>query len=353
MAPSRVNADRKQKSLLKHKTLEQHFQQTEGHRTNSQAKARPDASMNKQDACKENMATTGGTTLSSSKAIGGKEVNHNKTPITLPTQVTTKKARDPSYNITLPAGAINIGGEEETNDMELEGGDTSPLRGLSLNEKFLERGPRGQPLVLEGLQFVATGDFPEIADGSGPQLGPISHYCMGNNALKRLVTSHRGRYISSVTKQTNFLIIGRKPNKKQIEKARGAKTKLITISTLEGIINGMVSSEEAAYKEAPDTRNFFHRHNPPPIHRETDLPEEEEEAAAAKVTLSGIRLKKRKEATTPEGTPDCINLIAGTELIRKRRTLDTSRLRKKTSKYVSMVHATLRIPHGDIKDLVM
>ncbi len=59
--------------------------------------------------------------------------------------------------------------------------------------------------------------------------------------------------------------------------------------------------------------------------------EEEEEAAAAKVTFSGVRLKKRKEATTPEGTPDRTNLIAGTELIGKRRTLDASRLRKKTS----------------------
>jgi hypothetical protein len=94
---------------------------------------------------------TGGTTLLSSKAIGGKEANHNKTPMTLPTRATTEKARDPLYDTTLPAGAINIVGEEETNNMKLKGGDTSPLRGLSLNEKFLERGPRDQPLVLEGL----------------------------------------------------------------------------------------------------------------------------------------------------------------------------------------------------------
>jgi hypothetical protein len=77
MAPSRVNVEEKQKSLSKHKMLEQHFQQIEGHWTNSQAKARPDASINKQDACKEKTAMTGGTTLLSSKAIGGKEANHN------------------------------------------------------------------------------------------------------------------------------------------------------------------------------------------------------------------------------------------------------------------------------------
>ncbi len=73
------------------------------------------------------------------RLIGGKEANHNKTPMTLPTRATPEKARDPSYNIMLTAGAINIGEEEETNDMELEGGDTNPLRGLSLNEKFLEK----------------------------------------------------------------------------------------------------------------------------------------------------------------------------------------------------------------------
>jgi hypothetical protein len=292
MSPSRVNAKGREKSTSKHKILEQHFQQTEGRRTNSKAKARPDASMNKQDARKENTATSGGTALSSSKTIGGKEANHNKTLVTLPTWATTEEARDPSYSIMLPAGTINIGGEEETNDMELEGGDTSPLRGLCLNEKFQERGSRGQPLALEGLQLVATGDFPEITDRSGPQLGPTSHYYMGNNALKHLVTSHGGEYISSVTKQTGFLIVGSKPNKRQIEKAQGTRTKLVTISTLEGIINGTVSPKEAAYEEAPDMRDYSQGHNPPSIHPETHFPEAEEEAAAAKVTFSGVRLKK-------------------------------------------------------------
>jgi hypothetical protein len=69
---------------------------------------------------------------------------------------------------------------------------------------------------------------------------------MGNNALKHLVTSHGGKYISSVTKQIDFLIVCSKPNKKQIEKARGTKAKLITILTLEGMINGMVSPKGAS-----------------------------------------------------------------------------------------------------------
>ena len=151
--------------MLKHKMLEQHFQQMEGCRANSQAKARTDTSMNKQDVHKENTATPGGTTLSNIMAIGGKEANHKKTPETSPKWATTEEARNPSYTTTPHAGTTNKGGEDETNNMEFEEGETSPLRGLHLNKKFQERGSHGQPLALEGLQLVATGDFPEIVGG--------------------------------------------------------------------------------------------------------------------------------------------------------------------------------------------
>jgi hypothetical protein len=119
------------------------------------------------------------------------------------------------------------------------------------------------------------------------------------------------------------------------------------------MINKTVNPKRAAYKDAPDTRAYSQGHNPPTIHHETDIPDAEEEAAAAKVTFSGIRLKKRKETTTPEGTPEHTNLVAGTELIRKRGILDTSHLGKKMSKYVSVVRATFRVPRGNVKELVM
>jgi hypothetical protein len=75
--------------------------------------------------------------------------------------------------------------------------------------------------------------------------------------------------------------------------------------------------------------------------------------AAAKVTFSGIGLRKCKEAATPEGAPERANLVAGSELIGQRRVLDTSKLSKKMCRYASMVHATLWIPQGDVKDLIM
>jgi hypothetical protein len=144
------------------------------------------------------MATPGGTTLSSINAIRGKEANHKKTPETSPKRATTEEARNSSYTTMPHAGTTNKGRKDETNDMEFKEGETSPLRGLGLNKKFQERGSYGQPLALEGLQLVATGNFPENAGRSELQLGPTSHLYMGNNALKRLITSHGGKYISSI-----------------------------------------------------------------------------------------------------------------------------------------------------------
>jgi hypothetical protein len=173
---------------------------------------------------------------------------------------------------------------------------------------------------------------------------------MGNN-VKRLVIHHGGKYSGFVTKQTYFLIVCSKPGKKHIEKAQGTKDKLITYSTLKGMIEWTVDPKWAAYKEVPEIKEYSQGYNPPAIQRNTNLPGAEE-VAAPKVTFSGVRLKKRKEVATPEGTPERTNLVAGSKLVGKRGVLDTC-LRKKLCKYVSVVHATLQVPQGNIKDLAM
>ncbi len=45
--------------------------------------------------------------------------------------------------------------------------------------------------------------------------------------------------------------------------------------------------------------------------------------------------------------------MAGSELLGKKGILDVSHLRKNKCKYVSGVHATMRVPHGGMKNLVM
>jgi hypothetical protein len=80
---------------------------------------------------------------------------------------------------------------------------------------------------------------------------------------------------------------------------------------------------------------------------------ETEETAAAKVTVTGVTVRKRKEVSTPEGTPDRTNLGTGSVLLGKKGILDATSLRKNKCKYVSVGHATLRVPHRDVKNLVM
>ncbi len=118
------------------------------------------------------------------------------------------------------------------------------------------------------------------------------------------------------------------------------------------MIEGTVDPEWAAYEEVPEIKEYSQGYNPPAIQCNTNLPGAKE-VAAAKVTFSGMRLKKHKDVATPEGTLEHTNLVAGSKIVRKRGVLDTSLLRKKTCKYVSVVHATLWIPQGNVKDLVM
>jgi hypothetical protein len=170
--------------------------------------------------------------------------------------------------------------------------------------------------------------------------------------LKRLRISYRGKYSGFVTKQTNFIIVGSKPSKKLLEKAQELKMDLILYSTLAGIINGSVDPECTAFEEVPEIAEHSQGYNHPAIQCNTNLPGMEE-VAAAKVTFSGVRLRKCKEAATPEGTPERAHLVAGSELIGQRGVLGMSKLRKKACRYASVVHATLWVLQGDIKDLIM
>ena len=150
------------------------------------------------------------------------------------------------------------------------------------------------------------------------------------------------------------------PNEKAVNKAHIGSVDLISYATLKGMIEGRVMPEFASFESQPEIEGCL---QPPKILRDKNPPEggpmeggesmETEEAAAAKVTFTGVALRKRKEASTPEGTPERPNLVIGSILLGKKGLLDVSNIRKNKCKYVSVVHATLRVPHGDIKNLVM
>ncbi len=88
---------------------------------------------------------------------------------------------------------------------------------------------------------MASGIFPEITDGTEPQLGPASNLYNGRNVLKHLVTSYGGQFTLNINKQTRFLIVGSKPSEKTIEKAHLVNADIISYTTLGGMIAGTVA----------------------------------------------------------------------------------------------------------------
>jgi hypothetical protein len=176
------------------------------------------------------------------KARGGNKDKNNKEPENSPghrEDPMVKDARTPLCGKVVSAGKGKEGGRER---MEVGEGVGSPLQGVRLNDKFQEGGPQEQSLVLKGWGFAATGVFPDINKGLDSQLGPAKDLYMGKNALKCLIVSYCGKFCMSVTKQTNFLIVGNKPGKKMIEKAHSVKAILITYTALKAIIAGTFSS---------------------------------------------------------------------------------------------------------------
>ncbi len=147
------------------------------------------------------------TNLSSAKTRRGTEGSHTKIPETSPKQATTEEdARMPPHEKARVTGSPGkTGNDRRTVGIEVDKEESSPFQGVNLNKKFHRGGPQDQPLALEGLRFSSTGIFPDIADGSDPQLGLASDLYKGENALKRLMISYGGKYSGFVTKQTNFV----------------------------------------------------------------------------------------------------------------------------------------------------
>ncbi len=300
-----------------------------------------------------NSTTTAKKTNNSPKKPKGKK--GGKTPEPSPDRPTMAKARLLTEDVEARINPSGKQGEIGTEGMDMEDGTD----GMEFKEvEDGDEGVQGKPLPLKGLQFSASGIFSKITDGADPQLGPASNLYNWRNVLKRLVISHGGQFTQNINKYTRFLIVGSKPSKKTIKKAHLVNTDLISYTTLGGMIAGTVAPEFANFEPQPKLREYLQGNNPPEIQRNKTFPVVEappgvEEAAAAKVSFTGVKIRKRKEVSTPEGTPERLNLVAGSKLLGKKGVLDVSHLRKNKCKYVSVVHATIRVPHGDVKNLVM
>jgi hypothetical protein len=79
----------------------------------------------------------------------------------------------------------------------------------------------------------------------------------------------------------------------------------------------------------------------------------DKEAPSTTIRFSNTKQTKRKQPTTTPERPKA-NLVPGLEVIAGRGTLNLANLKKgKEPKYISVIQVTLRVPSGNVKDLVM
>jgi hypothetical protein len=142
------------------------------------------------------------TNLSSAETRRGTEGSHTKTPETSSKQaILEEEARTPPHGKANATGSLDkTGKDRRTVGMEVEEEENRPPQGVNLNKKFQGGEPQDQPLALDGLHFSSKGTFPDIAYGLDPQLGPASDHYKGENALKPLIISCRGKYSGFSTK---------------------------------------------------------------------------------------------------------------------------------------------------------
>ena len=83
---------------------------------------------------------------------------------------------------------------------------------------------------LKEKRFVVTGVFPELGGGFGLNLG--------RDRLKAMIESFDGKVTSSISRKTDYVIVGDEPGEKRLEEARSKRKPIINRSTLYKILTG-------------------------------------------------------------------------------------------------------------------
>jgi hypothetical protein len=235
-----------------------------------------------------NSATAAIKANDSPKKLRGKK--GGKTPEPSPTCPATTETKPSIEKSEARTNLHRKQDEINKEDMDVEDGtERMELEEAEGGKKEEQR----KPLPLEGLRFLASGLFSEIAEGPDPQWGPASNLYNGRNVLKRLVISQGGQFTLNINKQTKFLFVGLKPSEKTIEKACLVNADIISYTTLEGMIARTVAPEFTSFEPQPDLGEYSQGTNPPKILRDRTFPSvepppEAEETVAAKVSFTGV-----------------------------------------------------------------
>jgi BRCA1 C Terminus (BRCT) domain len=84
--------------------------------------------------------------------------------------------------------------------------------------------------VMSGRTFVLTGTFPELGGGSGLDLG--------KERCKAMVQAFGGRVTSSVSRKTDYLVVGKSPGAGKVAQAKELGVKMVDITGLQKVFLG-------------------------------------------------------------------------------------------------------------------
>ncbi len=176
---------------------------------------------------------------------------------------------------------------------------------------------------------------------------------MGENFLKCLIISHGGHYADQVTKETKLVIIGEQPGKLKVEKSWFLGIHLATYGLIQELLLGEISLANLLAQPTPAIAEYSQGYGPPLILHRPVEPGLDKTMSTATIRLSSTKQVKRKQ---PSDTPERpgANLVPGSEIIGARGVINPANIKKeKEPKFISVIHISIRVPSGNVKELVM
>ncbi len=176
---------------------------------------------------------------------------------------------------------------------------------------------------------------------------------MGVNFLKHLIISHGGHYADQVTKETKLVIIREQPGKLKVEKAWSLGIHLATYGSIQELLSREISLADLLAQPTPAIAGYSQGYGPPSILRRPVEPGLDKTMSTATIRFSSTKQVKQKQ---PSDTPERpgANLVLGSEIIGASGVINLANMKKgKEPKFISVIHVSMRVPSGNVKELVM
>ncbi len=185
------------------------------------------------------------------------------------------------------------------------------------------------------------------------RLGPAKDLYVGENFFKHLIISHGGHYADQVTKETKLVIIGEQPGKLKVKKDWFLGIHLATYGSIQELLLGEISLADLLAQPTPAIAEYSQGYGPPLILCRPVEPGLDKTMSTATIRFSSTKQVKRKQ---PSDTPACpgANLVPGSKIIGARGVINLTNIKKgKESKFISVIHISMQVPSGNVKELVM